>query len=215
MQNRKITKSAVTNIFRFVSSNKPAPITVEGYNEFIACHYFEFSPLVVDFEAQPQRFAFPVENSNRPLIYTPDFLIRLYGQPSVYMEIKPYAVTLTEKFKHKWELLQKEFSDRGLYLVLVTDRQLMRGQMAENLKLVHRYMTREPHTAEQESILKLISHSPLSVSNLSTQLQLQESMTISYLLNLVAKKLLSFPLYAELNVTIQQDGVTLLSAGEV
>lgn len=199
MQKRKITKSAVTNIFRFVSCHKPDPVTVEGYNEFIACHYFEFSPLVVDFEAQPQKFAFPIEGTNRPLIYTPDFLVRLHNQQEVYFEIKPHDITLTDKFSQRWALLQKTFADRGLRLELVTDRQLKRGEMAENLKLVHRYMNCNPNTAEQENILKLISKAPLSVSSLSQQLQLQESVTISYLLNLVTKKQLSFPLYAPLD----------------
>ncbi len=184
MKKRKITKSAVTNIFRFVSCNKPDLVTVEGYNEFIACHYFEFSPLVIYFEAQPQKFEFPIEGTNRPLIYTPDFLVRLHDQQEVYFEVKPHEITLTDEFSQRWELLQKTFVEIGLRLELVTDRQLTRGEMAENLKLVHRYMNRESNTAEQENILKLISNSPLSVSSLSEQLQLQEVVIIPYLLNL-------------------------------
>lgn len=199
MKKRKITKSAVTNIFRFISCHKPEPVSVEGYNEFIACHYFEFSPLVIYFEAQPQKFEFPIEGTNRPLIYSPDFLVRLHDQQQVYFELKPYEITLTEEFSRRWEFLQKTFVDMGLRLELVIDRQLTRGEMAENLKLVHRYMNRAPNTAEQENILKLISNAPLSVTDISEQLQLKESVTISYLLNLVAKKQLSFPLYAPLN----------------
>lgn len=198
MQKRKITKSAVTNIFRFVSCHKPDPITVEGYNEFIACHYFEFSTQVIDFEAQPQRFAFPQENNNRPLIYTPDFLVRLNDQREVYFEIKPYSITLTDKFRQKWQLLQKAFGERDLSLELVTDRQLMRGQMAENLKLVHRYMTREAVTEEQALIISLLTGGPQSLNNISIGIQISENFTKQLLLNLVAKKLVSFPLYAEL-----------------
>jgi len=198
MQKRKITKSAVTNIYRFVSCHKPDPITVEGYNEFIACHYFEFSTQVIDFEAQPQRFAFPLENSNRPLIYTPDFLVRLHDQQEVYFEIKPHSITLTDKFRQKWVLLQKAFCERGLSLELVTDRQLMRGQMAENLKLVHRYMTREGVTEEQALIISLLTGRPQSLRDISIGIQTSENNTEGLLLNLVAKKLVSFPLYAEL-----------------
>lgn len=198
MQKRKITKSAVTNIFRFVSCHKPNPITVEGYNEFIACHYFEFSTKVIDFEAQPQRFAFPQENSNRPLIYTPDFLVRLHDQQEVYFEIKPYSITLTDKFRQKWALLQKAFDERGLNLELVTERQLMRGQMSENLKLVHRYMTREGVTEEQALIISLLTGGPQSLNDISIGIQTSENLTKELLLNLVAKKLVSFPLYAEL-----------------
>ncbi len=197
MQKRKITKSAVTNIFRFVSCHKPDPITVEGYNEFIACHYFEFSTQVIDFEAQPQRFAFPQENGNRPLIYTPDFLVRLHDQQEVYFEIKPYSITLTEKFRQKWQLLQKAFGERDLILELVTDRQLMRGKMAENLKLVHRYMTLKGVTEEQALIISLLTIRPQSLSDLSIGIQKSENITEVLLLNLVAKKLVSFPLYAE------------------
>lgn len=198
MQKRKITKSAVTNIFRFVSCHKPEPVTVEGYNEFIACHYFEFSPQVIDFEAQPQRFTFPLENSHRPLIYTPDFLVRLLDQQEVYFEIKPYSVTLTEKFSQKWQLLQSAFSERGLSLELVTDRQLMRGQMAENLKLVHRYMTREDVTEQQQRILLLLAKGSQSLSEIASDIHVSENITKTLLMNLVAKKLVSFPLYAEL-----------------
>lgn len=200
MQKRKITKSAVANIFRFVSANKPDPIVVESYNEFIACHYFEFSPKVVNFEAQPQRFVFPLENRSQPLIYSPDFFVQLHDQQEAFFEIKPFATMLTEKFRHKWELLQHEFSARGLNLELVTDRQLMRGQMAENLKLIHRYMTRDSIEPIQKSILKLLADAPLSVRNLSEQLQCHENFTTAQLLNLVAKKHLSFPVYAELNL---------------
>tara|TARA_Y100001963_G_scaffold139568_1_gene205538 strand:+ start:2057 stop:2689 length:633 start_codon:yes stop_codon:yes gene_type:complete len=199
VQKRKITKSAVTNIFRFVSCHKPDPITVEGYNEFIACHYFEFSTQVIDFEAQPQRFAFPQENSNRPLIYTPDFLVRLHDRKEVYFEIKPHSITLTDKFRQKWQLLQRAFGDRALSLELVTDRQLMRGQMAENLKLVHRYMTRESVTEEQALIISLLAGGPQSLNDISIEIQISENFTKELLLNLVAKKLVSFPLYAELN----------------
>lgn len=199
MQKRIITKSAVTNIFRFVSCHKPDPITVEGYNEFIACHYFEFSTQVIDFEAQPQRFAFPLENSNRPLIYTPDFLVRMHDQQEVYFEIKPYSITLTDKFRQKWALLQKAFDERGLTLELVTDRQLMRGEMAENLKLVHRYMTREAVTEEQALIISLLTGGSQSLNEISIEIQISENFTKELLLNLVAKKLVSFPLYAELN----------------
>ncbi len=199
MQKRKITKSAVTNIFRFVSCHKPDPITVEGYNEFIACHYFEFSTQVIDFEAQPHRFAFPLENSNRPLIYTPDFLVRLHDQQEVYFEIKPYSITLTDKFRQKWQLLQKAFGERDLSLELVTDRQLMCGQMAENLKLVHRYMTREGVTEKQALIISLLTGGPQSLNDISIGIQTSENFTKELLLNLVAKKLVSFPLYAELN----------------
>lgn len=199
MQKRKITKSAVTNIFRFVSCHKPDPVTVEGYNEFIACHYFEFSPGVVNFEAQPQRFAFPQENSNRPLIYTPDFLVRLRDQREVYFEIKPHSITLTDKFRLKWQLLQKAFGERDLCLELVTDRQLMRGQMAENLKLIHRYMTRDDVTEVQALILSLLIGGPQSLNDISMRVQIAESFTKELLLNLVAKKVVSFPIYAELN----------------
>ncbi len=198
MQKRKITKSAVTNIFRFVSCHKPDPITVEGYNEFIACHYFEFSTQVIDFEAQPQRFAFSQENNNRPLIYTPDFLVRLNDQREVYFEIKPYSIALTDKFRQKWALLQKAFDERGLSLELVTDRQLMRGQMAENLKLVHRYMTHEDVTEKQKQILSLLICGSKPLSDISTGIKTPENITTVLLLNLVAKKLVSFPLYAEL-----------------
>lgn len=211
MKKRKITKSAVTNIFRFVSYHEPEPISLEGYNEFIACHYFEFSPLVIYFEAQPQKFEFPIEGTNRPLIYTPDFLVRLHNQQEIYFEIKPHDITLTDEFSQRWELLQKTFVEIGLRLELVTDRQLTRGEMAENLKLVHRYMNRESNTAEQENILKLISNSPLSVSGLSEQLQLQEVVIIPYLLNLVAKKQLFFPLYAPLDInTVFQKPLPLI-----
>lgn len=199
MQKRKITKSAVTNIFRFVSCHKPDPVTVEGYNEFLACHYFEFSPCVVNFEAQPERFAFPQENSNRPLIYTPDFLVRMSDQREAYFEIKPYSVTLNDKFRHKWQLLQKAFGERDLRLELVTDRQLMRGQMAENLKLIHRYMTREDVTEQQQRVLSLIAEGPQSLRSISAGIEESESIVKTSLLNLVAKKLVSFPLYADLN----------------
>jgi hypothetical protein len=199
VQKRKITKSAVTNIFRFVSCCKPDPVTVEGYNEFLACHYFEFSTQVIYFEAQPQRFTFPQENSNRPLIYTPDFLVRLRNQQEVYFEIKPHSITLTDKFRKKWQLLQKVFGERGLCLELITDRQLMCGQMAENLKLVHRYMTRDDVTEVQALIVSLLTGGPHSLKDISIRIQTSENITEGLLLNLVAKKLVSFPLYAELN----------------
>ena len=153
---------------------------------------------VIDFEAQPQRFTFPLENSHRTLIYTPDFLVRLLDQQEVYFEIKPYSVTLTEKFSQKWQLLQSAFSERGLSLELVTDRQLMRGKMAENLKLVHRYMTREHVTEQQQQILLFLAKGPQSLSDISFDIHVSENITKTLLLNLVAKKLVSFPLYAEL-----------------
>lgn len=199
MQKRKITKSAVTDIYRFVSCHKPDPITVEGYNEFLACHYFEFSPWVVNFDAQPERFAFPQENSNRRLIYTPDFLVRMSDQREAYFEIKPYSVTLTDKFIKKWLLLQKAFGERDLRLELVTDRQLMRGQMAENLKLIHGYMTREDVTEQQQRVLSLVAKGPESLRSISAGIEESESIVKTLLLNLVAKKLVSFPLYADLN----------------
>ena len=75
----------------------------------------------------------------------------------------------------------------------------MRGQMAENLKLVHRYMTRESVTEEQALIISLLAGGPQSLNDISIEIQISENFTKELLLNLVAKKLVSFPLYAELN----------------
>lgn len=75
----------------------------------------------------------------------------------------------------------------------------MRGQMAENLKLVHRYMTREGITEEQALIISFLTGGPQSLNDISIGIQTSENFTKELLLNLVAKKLVSFPLYDELN----------------
>lgn len=74
----------------------------------------------------------------------------------------------------------------------------MRGQMAENLKLIHRYMTREDVTEQQQQILLFLAKGPQSLSDIAFDIHVSENITKTLLLNLAAKKLVSFPLYAEL-----------------
>lgn len=84
MQKRKITKSAAANIFRFAPLHRANPVVVESYLEFLACHYFEFSPKITYYESQPLGITYSYLGKIRR--YTPDFLVTLDNGYQVYYE---------------------------------------------------------------------------------------------------------------------------------
>lgn len=197
MPARKITKSAVANIFRFTSINKSEPVIVESYNEYLACYHLEFSFVVDDYAAQPKKFRFKDDETGKNITYTPDFWVRLKSGHEFYIEVKEFAETQEDKFIQRWGKIQRKLQDMGLEIKLLTDRDLNRGKMPENLKLLHRYLSKNTINEDQIKIVELIKKEPLTLNEISQKIAISLINTKSLILNLVARKLLTFKLYEE------------------
>lgn len=78
----------------------------ESYVEIDACIAREFSTEIDTYITQPTSFGYRLKDGSRLRRYTPDALVRtIYGH-YYYEEVKPYWVTLTEKFIRQFEVLQ-------------------------------------------------------------------------------------------------------------
>ncbi|MDP5133194.1 MAG: Tn7 transposase TnsA N-terminal domain-containing protein [Paraglaciecola sp.] len=198
MPARKITKSAVANISRFTSVNKSEPTIVESYNELLACYHFEFSAHVEDYAAQPIKFRFKDNETGDSVTYTPDFWVKLKNGQEFYVEVKEFATTQKHEFIQWWERIQRNIELVGSEIKLFTDRELRRGKMEENLKLLHRYLTKTEINDNQIKIIELIRKEPLTISEISKKIGSSLVSTKSLVLNLVSRKILAFNIYEEI-----------------
>ncbi|WP_057787823.1 TnsA endonuclease N-terminal domain-containing protein [Alishewanella sp. WH16-1] len=198
MPARKITKSAVANIFRFTSINKSEPVIVESYNEYLACYHLEFSFMVDDYTAQPKKFRFKDDETGKQISYTPDFWVRLKNGQEYFIEVKDFEETQKDKFIKRWEFIQRKLRNMGFEIKLLTDRDLNRGNIPENLKLLHRYLSRNEINEVQVKIAELIKKQPLTLIEICEQLKIKLLKAKSLILNLVARKVLTFKIYEEI-----------------
>lgn len=199
MPAREITKSAVANIFRFTSINKSEPVIVESYNEYLACYHLEFSSVVDDYAAQPIKFRFKDGETGKQITYTPDFWVKLKNGLEYYVEVKGYEETQQDKFLKRWEFIQRKLKKNGFEIKLLTDRDLNRGKVPENLKLLHRYLSRNEINEDQVKITELIKKQPLTLIEICEKLNIKLIKAKSLILNLVARKVLTFKIYEDIS----------------
>lgn len=153
---------AKKNIFKFISVKCNAIIMCESSLEFDACFHLEYHPDVASFESQPFCLEYQLEDG--PHSYTPDFLVTLNDGKKYLQEVKNSKLSLTPEYLHVFEAMQKGSKDIGLPLYLVTERQIRKGFIVDNLKLIHRYAGSKYICTFKQSLLEVIQNQGLSSS---------------------------------------------------
>ncbi len=154
MYQRNIKHSRVKNLFKFASLKNHASLTLESSLEFDACFHFEYSKSVSAFEAQPIGFYYQYYGKSLP--YTPDFLVSSADGKQIYYEVKCSKEASDPEVKHRFRHKQQACIELGIELRLVTERQLHKGPLLNNLKLLHRYSGDAKYNTQIEWILSLV-----------------------------------------------------------
>ena len=132
-----VTPSRMTVRGQFPSKKMQRMVAWESQLERRACYLFEFTPEIVSFREQPERFHIPFKNKIKR--YTPDFeVVNKLGEVS-YWEIKPLRKLL--ELKDYFNFMSAYFLKRGLGFFVLTEEELMNPFREKNLTLLRQYQT--------------------------------------------------------------------------
>lgn len=140
-------------ITRFHGFKAYSEIIAESQLEQRACFYLELNPQVIYFESQPLHLEYLYEGEVHR--YTPDFLVAYDSGETALLEIKPFVIVNTLKFRVWKRAIAEAAGKLGYKLEILTDLDLSGPHMA-NAKLLFRYLSPKPDrrmTAEFEGCL--------------------------------------------------------------
>ncbi|EJO9871308.1 Tn7 transposase TnsA N-terminal domain-containing protein [Vibrio vulnificus] len=151
---RNLTKSRGKNIHRYASAKMGKRVTVESALECDACYHFDFEKDIIRFCSQPIRYSYYYKGKWHT--YVPDFLVQFDTGEYVLYEIKPDDVASLPDFLDEWNAKQQAAEKLALELELLEEKQI-RGNKAllKNLKLMHRYASRDRLTDTQNLVLNI------------------------------------------------------------
>ena len=155
MYRRKLGKSKVKNIHRFVSPKNGTTLLIESTLEFHSCYPLEYNREVKSFEAQPEGFEYVYENKVHR--YTPDHLARMISGQEPYIEVKPSRIANRKDFQDRFSCQREAAKGLGRDLLLWTEEFIRRQPYFDNLQIIHKYRTQGPITAEHRHILATAS----------------------------------------------------------
>ncbi|WP_419240825.1 Tn7 transposase TnsA N-terminal domain-containing protein [Photobacterium leiognathi] len=186
---RNLKKSRGKNIHRFASAKMGKRITVESSLEFDACYHFDFEPSIVRFCAQPIRLTYFINGNCHT--YTPDFLVQFDTHEFVLYEVKSDYAKNKPDFGFEWEAKVQAASELGLELDLVEESDIRDKVILKNLKLIHRYASRDGLNNVQKSLLNILKlRGTQSARCLGKQLGLKGRTILPILCDLLSKCLL-------------------------
>ena len=155
MYRRKLGKSKVKNIHRFVSLKNGATFLTESTLEFHSCYPLEYNPEVKSFEAQPEGFEYVYENKVHR--YTPDHLARMINGQEPYIEVKPARIATRADFQDRFTCQREVARGLGRDLLLWTEEFIRKEPYFGNLQIIHKYRTQGPTTTEHRRVLAVAS----------------------------------------------------------
>lgn len=85
MYRRKLGKSKVNNIHRFVSFKNSSTLLTESALEFDSCYPLEYDHNVIAYEAQPEGFEYIYQDEVHK--YTPDFSSKTADGKKPYIDL--------------------------------------------------------------------------------------------------------------------------------
>lgn len=182
---RKLRKpSPNKNVYKFASIKNNAVVMCESHLEFICCFFLEFSPDIECYESQPEGFYYLFNGKECP--YTPDFLVTLISGEQKYIEVKPILKILKEDVRKRFEEKRKFANDSGIELLLVTDEQLNRNNIFDNLKILYRQESLNEELDICKNVINLIlNKGTAEVEDISTNSGLDEKMVYGIILSLI------------------------------
>ncbi|WP_299010256.1 TnsA endonuclease N-terminal domain-containing protein [uncultured Shewanella sp.] len=196
MYQRNIKHSRVKNLFKFASLKNRASLTLESSLEFDACFHFEYNKSISSFKAQPVGFRY--QYFGKCLPYTPDFWISTIDGKQTFYEVKYSNEVRDPEVNQRFRYKQKSCIELGIDLKLITERQLHKGSLLNNLKLLHRYAGKSKCHAELESIILLVSNmGVVTMRELLNKSKFTQGDLNKYVLTAVSQGLLQFDLGAK------------------
>ncbi|MGI2026239.1 TnsA endonuclease N-terminal domain-containing protein [Endozoicomonas acroporae] len=155
MYRRKLGKSKVNNILRFVSPKNGSTVLTESMLEFHGCYPLEYNWKVKSYESQPEGFEY--FDGYKVRRYTPDYLARMAIGQEPYIEVKPSRIARRKDFQDRFHCQREEARRLGRDLWLWTEEFIRRQPYLNNLQILHRYRNNDPVTDEHRHVLNSIS----------------------------------------------------------
>ncbi|MGR5151015.1 Tn7 transposase TnsA N-terminal domain-containing protein [Photobacterium swingsii] len=196
---RNLTKSRGKNIHRYVSAKMGKRVTVESFLECAACYHFDFEPSIIRFCSQPIRFSYYLNGKSHT--YVPDFLVQFdTGEYTLY-EVKSDAVCSNTEFQCEWEAKVQGAFELSLELELVTEEEILDKVIFSNLKILHRYSSRNKLTHFHQTVLNTLKHQGTQTAkSLGNHLGLNGRKILPFLCDLVSRNLLQTNLETPLSL---------------
>ncbi|RQW65143.1 TnsA endonuclease N-terminal domain-containing protein [Vibrio viridaestus] len=187
---RNLTKSRGKNIHRFASAKMGKRITVESALECDACYHFDFEKDIIRFCSQPIRYSYYYKGKWHA--YVTDFLVQFDTGEYVLYEIKPDDIASSPDFLDEWNAKQQAAEKLGLELELIEEKQIRGNKtLLKNLKLMHRYASRDRLTDTQSLLLNTLrSNGPQPLKYLVQKVGIARKGIMPALCNLLSRNLL-------------------------
>ena len=197
MYRRKLGKSKVNNIHRFVSHKNSSTTLTESTLEFHGCYPLEYDHEVVSFESQPEGYEYTYEN--RIHKYTPDYLSRMRNGHEIYIEVKPSKIAKRKDFQDRFYCMRDAARKSGRDLLLWTEEFIRRQPYFDNLQILHKYRTHGSITAEHRHVVAVASsshHPQVSIQKLVQLSSMDDSQLLPLAFDLIARNVLVSELQA-------------------
>lgn len=196
---RNLTKSRGKNIHRYVSAKMGKRVTVESFLECAACYHFDFESSIVRFCSQPIRFSYCLNGKTHT--YVPDFLAQFdTGEFKLY-EVKSDMESSKEGFQCEWEAKVQGAFELGLELELVTEEEILDEVIFSNLKLLHRYASRDNLNHFHQTLLTILKlNGTQTAKSLGRHLGLNERKILPFLCDLLSRNILQASLETPLSL---------------
>ncbi|MFA0256010.1 Tn7 transposase TnsA N-terminal domain-containing protein [Vibrio breoganii] len=196
---RNLTKSRGKNIHRYVSAKMGKRVTVESFLECAACYHFDFEPSIVRFCSQPIRFSYCL--NGKVHTYVPDFLVQFdTGEYTLY-EVKSDTESSKAEFQCEWEAKVQSAFELGLELELVKEEEILDEVIFRNLKLLHRYASRDNLNHFHQTILTTLKLNGTQTAKcLGEHLGLNGRKVFPFLCDLLSRNLLQTSLETPLSL---------------
>ncbi|ELB2199315.1 TnsA endonuclease N-terminal domain-containing protein [Vibrio parahaemolyticus] len=196
---RKLTKSRGKNIHRYASAKMGKRVTVESALECDACYHFDFEKDIIRFCSQPIRYSYYYNGKWHT--YVPDFLVQFDTGEYVLYEIKPDDTASSLDFLDEWSAKQQAAEEMGLELELVEEKRIRDKTLLKNLKLMHRYGSRDCLTDTHNLLLNILrNNGPQSAQYLIHKAGLARRTIMPVLCNLLSRNLLETELGSPLSL---------------
>lgn len=133
---REVRHGGKNFIGHFPSIKMKKMIDFESLLERDLIYLLDYDANVMDFTEQP--LTIPINISGRRQQYTPDFLVNIYAE-STLLEVKP--IRFVEEFENsiKCEFIKDYCKEHGWNYHIVTERDIRRRPLLENVKLLTQY----------------------------------------------------------------------------
>ncbi|MGO1190478.1 TnsA endonuclease N-terminal domain-containing protein [Vibrio casei] len=196
---RNLTKSRGKNIHRYVSAKMGKRVTVESFLECAACYHFDFESSIFRFCSQPIRFSYCLNGKTHT--YVPDFLVQFdTGEFKLY-EVKSDMESSKDEFQCEWEAKVQSAFELGLELELVTEGEILDEVIFSNLKLLHRYASRDNLNHFHQTLLTTLKlNGTQTAKSLGHHLGLNEKKILPFLCDLLSRNILQTSLETPLSL---------------